>query len=224
MRILTIILTLLVISCKTNDKLESTAVDNWKDRWENPKSREQILLAPTIHKRIKDCLLDTSIVVLTKSLVSDSVRLFQIKNLGDINGDNVNDSIMVIPELYITSDSSYENGTSIIFSDARIPRITVDQECLAVDFVFVAGDIDEDGIMELGKYYTTCVSRFKSLELITLKKDRWDIFGAVTYDVWFEEPPKEQRIRKIIKNEFEMRELTDSSNVKVDRWIKFRLD
>jgi hypothetical protein len=130
---------------------------------------------------------------------------------------------MVVPELFVTVDSSYENGTSIIFSDPSIPRIRVDQECLDLDYVFVTADIDEDKHLELGKYYTSCASRFKKIDLLSLKDNQWTSYGAVTFDKWFEDPPKEQRIRKVDKGRFEMREVTDSAGARIDRWIRFSL-
>jgi hypothetical protein len=224
MRIVILIVALLLLNCKSNKKLEVVAINDWKDHWEDPRTRDSLLADERIHKRIKECLIDTSIVVLTRDFLVDSSRFSEIRNIGDINGDHVNDSIMIIPELYITPDSSYESGTAIVFTDPTIPRIKVDQACLAVNFIFVVGDIDEDSILELGKYYTTCVSRYKRIELFSLKKDIWKSYGAVTYDVWFEDPPKEERIRKTAKNRFEMREVTDSANVRIDRWIEFEVN
>ncbi|HOX82138.1 MAG TPA: hypothetical protein PLS08_03850 [Chryseolinea sp.] len=176
-----------------------------------------------VHPRVKECLRDSEIVILTRTFLSDTSRFYRLRNLGDINGDLLNDSIMVVPELFITSDSSYENGTSIIFTDSSIPRIRVDQQCLDVNFIFVVGDIDEDNLMELGKYYTTCVSRSKRIDLLSRKDNTWKSCGAVTFDTWFEDPPMEQRIRKMDKGKFEMREVTDSTSIKIDRWITFKL-
>jgi hypothetical protein len=205
------------------DVVQNNSMVDWKDHWEDPNEKDSILLMEWVHPRVKQCLRDPEIVVLTGSFLSDTSRFSSFRNLGDINGDLINDSIMVVPELFITTDSSYENGTSIIFSDPLIPRIRVDQVCLNVDYVFATDDIDEDKHLELGKYYTSCVSRFKRIDLLSLKDNRWTSYGAVTFDTWFEDPPKEQRIRKTDKGKFEMREVTDSAGGKVDRWIKFRL-
>jgi hypothetical protein len=225
MRILSFIVAIVFSACQSKDIVQNNnnAMVDWRDHWEDPKEKDSILLMEWVHPRVKQCLMDTKIVVLTGLFLSDTSRFNTLRNLGDINGDLINDSIMVVPELFVTPDSSYENGTSIIFSDPSIPRIRVDQECLNVDFVFATADINEDKHMELGKYYTSCVSRFKRIDLLSLKDNQWLFSGAVTFDTWFEDPPKEQRIRKTDKGQFEMREITDSAGVKIDRWIKFKL-
>jgi hypothetical protein len=223
MRILSILLLGLCYACGTNNKTQDDTRIDWRDHWEKPKERDSILSMQWVHPRIKQCLRDSETVILTGSFLSDTSGLRKFKSLGDINGDFINDSIMAVPELFITNDSSYENGASIIFTDSSIPRIRVDQECLDVKFIFVVGDIDEDKQLELGKYYTTCVSRFKRLDLLSLRDSKWMSYGAVTFDTWFENPPKEQRIRKIVKGQFEMREVMDSANIKIDKWITFKL-
>jgi hypothetical protein len=223
MRILPFIVIIVFSRCQPKDVVQNNKKVDWRDHWEDPKEKDSILLMEWVHPRVKQCLKDSEIVVLTESFLSDTSRFSSLRNLGDINGDLINDSIMVVPELFITTDSSYENGTSIIFSDPLIPRIRVDQECLDVDYVFSTDDIDEDKHVELGKYYTSCVSRFKRIDLLSLKDNQWRSYGTVTFDTWFEDPPKEQRIRKTDKGKFEMREVTDSAGAKVDRWIKFRL-
>jgi hypothetical protein len=225
MRIFHILIILILsrcFACGTKNNGQDIKID-WRDHWENPNERDSILSMKWVHPRVKQCLKDSEIVLLTRSFLSDTSRFNRVISLGDINSDLINDSIMIVPELFITADSSYESGTSIIFTDALIPRIRVDQVCLDVDFVFVVGDIDEDKQLEIGKYYTSCVSRLKRIELLSLKNNSWTSHGVVIFDTWFEEPPMEQRIRKIEKGKFEMREVTDSASIKIDRWITFRL-
>ncbi|PQJ32567.1 hypothetical protein BST92_11805 [Nonlabens arenilitoris] len=205
-------------------KTEFPEFNSWRDHWENPKQKTQLLSNSKIHERIKESLNDTTIVVLTSTLIENLERYSIIKSLGDINKDGINDSIIIIPELFITKENSYENGSSAIFTDKKIPRIRVDVPCLETDYFFPVDDINNDGNTELGKYYTSCSSRFKSLELISLSQEKWKIKGRVTFDVFYEEPEKEQRIEKIERNKFRMREITseNTDNI-IDTWKTFEM-
>ncbi|WP_179336290.1 hypothetical protein [Winogradskyella costae] len=228
---ISILLLLLVsYSCKNisdngiTDKTEIVEFNSWRDHWENPTQKVELLSNSKIHKRIKECLNDTSIVVLTSILIDDLERYSKIKSLGDINNDGINDSILIIPELFITKENSYENGSSAIFTDKKIPRIRVNVPCLETDYFFPVDDINNDGNIELGKYYTSCASRFKGLELISLNSNEWNIKGQVTFDIFFEEPKKEKRIEKIELNKFRMREITSENvNEKTDIWKTFEM-
>ena len=238
MKLFTITISILLLACQTKeneqnatdskqnanatDSKQNTTVFDVNDEFEVPRERDSLLLLEWVHPRIKQCLRDPEIVVITRTFLADTSRFITLKNLGDINGDRVNDSIMVIPELYKT-DSSADAGTAIIFSDPSIPRIRVDQVCLDVSFVFPVADINEDGRLELGKYFTSCVSRFKGLDLLSMRGTQWTIVGSVGFDVFFENPPMEKRIRKITKGKFKMREVTDSAGVKIDRWTQFEM-
>ena len=226
---ISILLLLLVsYSCKnisdngiTYEK-EIVEYNNWKEHWENPTQKVELLSNSKIHKRIKECLNDTSIVILTATLIDDLERYSKIKSLGDINNDGINDSILVVPELFITRENSIEDGASVIFTDKKIPRIRVDSPCLETDYIFPVSDINNDGITELGKYYSSCASRFKGLQLISLNQKEWNIKGQVTFDIFFEEPKKEERIEKIELNKFLMREITSENvNEKTDIWKIF---
>ncbi|AXO80992.1 hypothetical protein DZC78_11555 [Olleya aquimaris] len=221
--IIIFVITLIFLSCKDDKNLEVGATiknnetSNWKDYWEKPNERAELIANPIIHERIKQCLKDTSIIVLTSMILENPTNYSKVKYLGDINKDGLNDSILIIPELYITKDKSYENGASVIFTDNQIPRIKVDVSCLETEYIFRAFDIDDDGIAELGKYYTSCASRFKTLELISLKNNNWNILGQVLFDTWYENPIIEERIRKIGQNKFQMREITEE----IDIWKTF---
>lgn len=206
--------------------IHNVGADKWADIWENPLNKAILLKNPKIHYRIKECLRDTSIIVLTTTFV-ESDHFLRIKNLGDINGDGINDSIMVIPELYIRADSSIEEGASVIFTDPKIPRIRVDICCLDVDYIFPVADINEDGFLELGKYYSSCVSRFKRIDLISMKDGQWEVQGSVTYDIYFEFPSKEYRVQKVSRNVFRMREIMIGRcdiNSRIDKWVTFTMN
>lgn len=210
---------------KIGAKKETKKLIDWKDHWEKPIERAELLSNPNIHERIKECIKDTAIVVLTSFLLKNPNEYPNVKSLGDINNDGRNDSILIIPELYITANKSYENGASPIFTNKNIPRIRVDVSCLETEYIFPVADIDEDGVLELGKYYTSCASRFKRLELISLQNSQWKTLGAITFDTWYEKPEKEKRIRKIGLNKFQMREIT-SENIddKIDIWKTFKVE
>lgn len=217
-------------SCKNisdigiTDKTEIAETNSWKDHWEKPTQKTELTSNSKIHKRIKECLNDTSIVVLTSTLIGDLERYNKIKSLGDINNDGINDSILIIPELFFTKDNAIEDGASVIFTDKNIPRIRVDSPCLETNYIFPVSDINNDGITELGKYYSSCASRFKGLELISLNQKEWNIKGQVTFDIFFEEPEKEKRIEKIELNKFRMREITSENvNEKTDIWKIFEM-
>ena len=220
----------MLLSCKKKLAHESITktvfpeVNSWRDHWENPKQKAQLLANPNIHERIKACLKDTTIVVLTASLLEDLERYAVTKPIGDINNDGVNDSIMIIPELYITKEQGIEDGASAIFTDKNLPRIRVDVSCLEAHYFFPVADINDDGITELGQYYTSCASRFKGLKLISLDQGKWKTKGQVIFDVFYEEPKKEKRIEKVGTNKFRMREITaENTDRIIDIWKTFEM-
>lgn len=223
-------LIVILSSCKNNldnevkPKIEDSNFKNWKEHWEETNHKKILFSNSSIHTRIKECLKDTSIIVITSTLINDIERYSKIKSLGDINNDGLNDSIIIIPELYITDKNGIEEGASAIFTDIRIPRIRVDSPCLEVDYFFPVDDINKDGIIELGKYYSSCASRFKGLQLISLENKEWNIKGQVTFDIFYEEPKKEERIQKLGLNRFRMREITSESNDSIiDTWTIFEI-
>ena len=213
---------ILIITTISSCKKEETI--NWKNHWENPKLKTELLNNSKIHYRIKESLKDTSIIVLTSYLKNEIENYNKLKSIGDINDDGVIDSILVIPELYIDKHGSHDNGASIIFTDKNIPRIRVNVSCVDIDFFFPVDDIDEDGLTELGQYYTSCASRFKGLRLITLKDNKWKIKEQVIFDILFESPKKEERIIKTGLNTFKMREITlENVDDKIDIWKFFEM-
>ena len=62
------------------------------------------------HPIIKESLKDTSIIVLTATLTNGIERYSEVKSLGDLNNDGINDSILIIPELFITKENAIEEG------------------------------------------------------------------------------------------------------------------
>lgn len=88
-----------------------------------------------------------------------------IKNIGDINRNNLKDSVFVLPPFNYCDD-----GYSYYFFDTTLPRLYTDSYCCRPDNLFPIGDIDEDGATEICIFYSSCTSRFKSLIAYSLKK------------------------------------------------------
>lgn len=88
--------------------------------------------------------------------------------LGDLNGDKKIDSVFVLHSL-----SYCENGDSYYFTDNTVPRIQTESNCCHPESIFSIGDIDEDGGNEIGQYYSSCASAFKSINIWTLKNNKW---------------------------------------------------
>jgi len=136
------------------------------------------------------------------------------KTIGDINGDKIPDTIFVMPPFNYCDD-----GDSYYFFDPALPRLYTDSYCCHPDNLFPIGDIDEDGITEICIFYSSCVSRFKSLIAFSLKNNTWTQIGRCTFDVDFMKPDKENRVRKTGKGKFEMLEIVDRKENK--EWKQF---
>lgn len=213
-------------SILANTAKKEEASFNWKDYWKKPDQKAILLKNPKVHWLIKECLKDTAIVVMTKPLLEYLEMYSEIKSLGDINNDGINDSIMVIPELIKYPNGSIEEGgRSVVFTDKTIPRIQIDVPCIHPEYIFPVADIDNDGTFELGKYYSSCASRFKGLDLITLQNGIWEYKGHVTFDTMFETPKMEERIEKTGANTYRMREIMEARlDEKKDVWIDFKMN
>lgn len=137
-----------------------------------------------------------------------------VKDLGDINGDKIPDTVFVIPPFNFCDE-----GYSYSFFDTTLPRMLTDSYCCHPDNLFSVGDIDEDGIAELCLFHSVCTSRFKSLRVYSLKGGQWKQVGDCTFDIAYAKPVKEERVRKIARGKFEMLEITDKENNK--QWKPF---
>ena len=149
------------------------------------------------------------------------IKYFEgVKELGYLNRDKIKDSVFVLPELNII-----EEGESYYFSDTTIPRLHTESFCCHPDNIFLVGDIDEDGISEIGLFVSACTSRYKALYVYSLKNNKWKEVGHVYFDIFYEKPKKEMRIRKTGKGKFEMLEISDCvSDKKYARkphWVNF---
>jgi hypothetical protein len=125
-----------------------------------------------------------------------------VKNIGDINGNKIADTVFVMPPFNYCDD-----GYSYSFFDTSLPRLYTDSYCCHPDNLFSIGDIDEDGTSEICIFYSSCVSRFKSLIAYSLKDGKWTQVGRCTFDINIMKPVKEKRVRKMSKGKFEMLEI-----------------
>lgn len=137
-----------------------------------------------------------------------------VKNIDDINGDKISDTVFVIPPFNFCDD-----GYSYSFFDPTLPRLFTGSYCCHPDNLFSIGDIDEDGISEICIFYSSCTSRFKSLIVYSLRDRQWTQIGRCTFDIGFMKPDKEKRVRKINRGKFEMLEIVDKEENK--EWKRF---
>lgn len=175
--------------------------------------RQALLSDSLLHKNVRHYLADTSNIILMKQMFEqiEEFRKFQV--YGDINGDKQLDSAFLVPELQHTLRDGYEDGVTVIFSDPKIPYIKVNQMCVQFQNFSPIGDIDEDGWLEMLQYYSSCASRYKSLILLkcTPNRKEWAEVESCTYDTYYDDPPWQQRIRKLRKNQFEMIEIENDN-------------
>jgi hypothetical protein len=150
--------------------------------------------------------------------------------IGDINHNNIKDSVFVLHPLSFCQfpGEQSNDGQAYYFLDTTLPRLQTESYCCHPSSLFVAGDIDEDGVQEIGQYYSSCVSHYKSLYVYTLKQHRWKEAGHVVYDLFYADStkPYSSYVRKTSKNQFEMLEvtdLTDKEYIGKEHWIKFSI-
>lgn len=129
----------------------------------------------------------------------------RIKSVGDITGDKQMDAVFVLPPFDYCDD-----GDSYVFIDTSLPRLYTNSYCCHSDNLFSIGDIDGDGVAEICIFYSSCVSRFKSLIAYSLKARQWKQIGRCTFDVAYMLPEKEKRVRKTGKGKFEMLEVNQN--------------
>lgn len=143
-----------------------------------------------------------------------------IKGLGYLHHGPTKDSVIIISEI----NSCLGEGI-YAFTNPSLPFLTNGSDCLLLENIFSVGDMDEDGIDELGVYESSCVSRFKSLAVYSLKNRHWKEVGRCAFDIYQEWPDKRNRIRKLKKGEFQMLEVLDNFPNKrlpvIRKWLKF---
>ncbi|MCF6129068.1 hypothetical protein L1S35_05235 [Flavobacterium sp. AS60] len=115
-----------------------------------------------------------------KKKVYERYADFGFKDLGDLNGDEKNDSVFI---LYPLNWCEENHGKSYYFTNNNIPRIESDSFCCELEYLFNIGDIDEDGGNELAEYKTSCTSRYKAVRFWTFKNGKWKEINTFTHMV-----------------------------------------
>ena len=183
-----------------------------KQRYTPQNLKTKLLNSPLLHPLVKRHIQDSNLLVLLEYLTDNLDTFKKVKIVGDVNGDSRIDSVQLMPELMYSHDYGYEDGIAFVFSDPVIPRIKINTLCANLECLFSIGDIDEDGWVEFGLYYSSCASRYKTLILLRCdKKSTWKEVEYCAYDTYFPEPHFSTRIRKIKKNQYEMTEITNDN-------------
>lgn len=141
---------------------------------------------------------------------------------GDINGDNRPDTCYIFKEFNLCA-----TGQTYLFTDSTLPHLRTTSFCCHPRNLFSAGDIDEDGIQEIGLFHSTCSSRYKSVYVYSLKNGNWMKTGSVVFDQQYSDPEKPYTsfIRKTGKGHFEMLEISDLNQTIPGKpvWRKFAM-
>jgi len=112
------------------------------------------------------------------------------------------DTVFVMPPF-----NYCDEGESYCFYNNALPRLYTESNCCHPNNLFVLQDIDEDGIREIGIYYSSCTSRFKSLNIYSLKRGHWKEIASSTFDTFMKDPAKTRfssLVRKISKGKFKI--------------------
>jgi hypothetical protein len=162
---------------------------------------------------------------------SDLIKNFEgVISLGDINHNNIPDSVFVLePITYCRfKDEKEFDGDAYYFTDTTFPRLQTASECCHPQNIFSVGDIDEDGISEIGQFFSSCASHYKSLYVYSLKNKQWKQIGHSCFDLFYMDikKPFSYWVRKTGKNKFEMLQITDlTTKQKIGKkdWLKFTM-
>jgi hypothetical protein len=215
---LVIILTLLslLISCKFKDTENN--VESKISKTEKTNNNASVIAIHNSNKQyLKDSLLldnlgiidnyfskyqpDTwSTVIYTNAELKEDFEGIII--LKGIKIDKPNDTAFVMPLFNYCDD-----GESYCFYDKTLPRLNTHSYCCHPDNLFVCSDIDEDGLNEIGIYYSSCSSRYKSLRIFSLKNGQWKEIGSSEFDILTQDPKKvrfDQLVKKVSKGTFEI--------------------
>lgn len=149
---------------------------------------------------------------------------------GDINHNGIPDSVFVLePISYCRFKEEKESdGDAYYFTDTTLPRLQTGSECCHPGNIFLVGDIDEDGISEIGQFFSSCASHYKSLYVYSLKNKQWKEIGHSCFDLFYMDikKPFSYWIRKTGKNKFEMLQITDlTTATKIGKpdWLRFTM-
>jgi hypothetical protein len=140
-----------------------------------------------------------------------------VKIIKGISRHKTVDSVFVMPPF-----NYCDEGDSYCFYDKTLPRLYTDSYCCHPDNLFVINDIDEDGIKEIGIYYSSCASRYKALVIYSLKNGGWKRIGDSIFDIATRDPGKvqfDQLVKKISKRKFKICNFVDGQT----KWETIRM-
>lgn len=130
-----------------------------------------------------------------------------IRTITGIRRNKKVDTVFIVPPF-----NYCDEGDSYCFFDQTLPRLYTESGCCHPRNLFVLPDIDEDGIRELGIYYSSCSSRFKALRIYSLKNGKWKEIASSSFDTFKKDPDKtifETLVRKVAKNKFKIYDFFD---------------
>ena len=162
---------------------------------------------------------------------SELVKNFEgIVFIGDINHNSIPDSVFVLEPItycHFKEEKEFE-GDAYYFTDTTLPRLQTGSECCHPQNIFLVGDIDEDGISEIGQFFSSCASHYKSLYVYSLKNKQWKQIGHSCFDLFYMDvkKPFSYWVKKTGKNKFEMLQITDlttASKIGKKDWLKFTM-
>ena len=151
--------------------------------------------------------------------------------IGDINHNKTQDSIFVLGQLGFCKFEGEDDfdGDAYYFTDTTLPRLQTTSGCCHPKNIFYVGDIDEDGIAEIGLFSSSCASHYKSLYVYSLKNGKWKKVGHSVFDLFYMDvnKPYSNWVRKTGRNKFQMLQITDLTRKdKVGKrdWLKFIIE
>jgi hypothetical protein len=130
-----------------------------------------------------------------------------VKTIKSVYNDKKEDAVFVVP-----SFNYCDEGDSYCFYDQTLPRLYTESNCCHPNNLFILQDIDEDGIREIGIYYSACSSRFKALKIYSLKNGKWTEVASSTFDTFMKNPDKvlfDTLVKKISKSKFKICDFAD---------------
>jgi hypothetical protein len=125
-----------------------------------------------------------------------------VRTIRSVYSNKKTDAIFVVPPF-----NHCDEGDSYCFCDQTLPRLYTESYCCHPKNLFTLPDIDEDGIKEIGIYYSSCSSRFKTLIIYSLKKGKWKEISSSMFDTFMKDPDKtrfDSLVKKISKSKFKI--------------------
>ena len=130
-----------------------------------------------------------------------------VKTIRSVYSNRKADAVFVVPPF-----NHCDEGDSYCFYDQTLPRLYTESNCCHPNNLFILPDIDEDGIKEIGIYYSSCSSRFKALNIYSLKNGKWKEIASSTFDIFIKDPDKVRvntLVKKISKSKFKICDFAD---------------